>query len=164
MNICANSLQLSYLVRRALSKNKDILQHDPPVVPLQCPTEALHHCFPQHHFDVVHMRTLLGLSQVESFPVFFAAFDRRNSLDHANDPLMGILELIWVARCNAQSEATAAMPQLPVHESCPLPRPGGWVLLRHARNEGVAGHFQLGLHQWASADLDCDHGVLLCFV
>ncbi|CAK9074625.1 unnamed protein product [Durusdinium trenchii] len=82
----------------------DILQHDPPVVPLQCPTEALHHCFPQHHFDVVHMR---------------------NSLDHANDPLMGILELIWVAR------------------------PGGWVLLRHARNEGVAGHFQLGLHQWA---------------
>eukprot|EP00913_Durusdinium_trenchii_P003220 g2978.t1 len=38
---------------------------------------------------------------------------------------MGILELIWVAR------------------------PGGWVLLRHARNEGVAGHFQLGLHQWA---------------
>ncbi|CAL1139002.1 unnamed protein product [Cladocopium goreaui] len=82
----------------------DILQHEPPAFPLQCATEALNECFPQHHFDVVHMR---------------------NSLDHANDPLMGILQLIWVVR------------------------PGGWVLLRHARNEGVAGHFQLGLHQWA---------------
>ena len=28
------------------------------------------------------------------------------------------------------------------------------MLLRHARNEGVAGHFQLGLHQWAPAALD----------
>eukprot|EP00434_Breviolum_minutum_P015454 symbB.v1.2.013616.t1/scaffold968.1/size148170/11 len=82
----------------------DILQHEPPALPVQCPTESLHECFPQHHFDVAHVR---------------------NSLDHANDPMVGILQLIWVVR------------------------PGGWVLLRHARNEGVAGHFQLGLHQWA---------------
>jgi len=82
----------------------DILGHEPPAVPAQCPTELLHQCFPQHHFDVVHVR---------------------NSLDHANDPLLGIRQMLQVAR------------------------PGGWVLLRHARNEGVAGHFQLGLHQWA---------------
>ncbi|CAJ1331829.1 unnamed protein product [Effrenium voratum] len=82
----------------------DMLQHEPPAVPVQCPTESLHECFPRHHFDVAHVR---------------------NSLDHANDPLQGILKLLWVVR------------------------PGGWVLLRHARNEGVAGHFQLGLHQWA---------------
>ncbi|CAE7174723.1 SHOC2 [Symbiodinium pilosum] len=82
----------------------DILGHEPPAVPAQCPTELLHQCFPQHHFDVVHVR---------------------NSLDHANDPLLGIRQMIHVVR------------------------PGGWVLLRHAQNEGVAGHFQLGLHQWA---------------
>eukprot|EP00435_Cladocopium_sp_Y103_P069182 s475_g32.t2 len=95
----------------------DILQHEPPAFPLQCPTEALNECFPQHHFDVVHMRSELNIVLFNVIPW--------NSLDHANDPLMGILQLIWVVR------------------------PGGWVLLRHARNEGVAGHFQLGLHQWA---------------
>merc|ERR1712048_1156978 len=77
---------------------------DPPFVPQQCPVEELHRCFPQDHFDVVHMR---------------------NSLDHAFDPLLGIRRLLHVAK------------------------PGGWVLLRHARNEGVPGQFRVGLHQWA---------------
>lgn len=49
----------------------------------------------------------------------------RNALDHAGDPLLGLRRMLEVVR------------------------PGGWVLLRHARNEGVPGHFQLGLHQWA---------------
>lgn len=49
----------------------------------------------------------------------------RNALDHAADPLLGLQQMLEVVR------------------------PGGWVLLRHARNEGVAGHFQFGLHQWA---------------
>jgi len=49
----------------------------------------------------------------------------RNALDHATDPLLGIKMMLEVTK------------------------PGGWVLLRHARNEGVAGQFQFGLHQWA---------------
>lgn len=49
----------------------------------------------------------------------------RNALDHAVDPLLGLSQMLEVVR------------------------PGGWVLLRHARNEGVPGHFQFGLHQWA---------------
>ncbi|CAK0900670.1 unnamed protein product, partial [Prorocentrum cordatum] len=49
----------------------------------------------------------------------------RNALDHAVDPLLGIRQLLSVVR------------------------PGGWLLLRHERNEGVAGQFQLGLHQWS---------------
>ena len=38
---------------------QDILGHEPPAVPAQCPTELLHQCFPQHHFDVVHVRNLV---------------------------------------------------------------------------------------------------------
>jgi len=49
----------------------------------------------------------------------------RNALDHAVDPLLGIRQMLEVTR------------------------PGGWVLLRHARNEGVPGQFRVGLHQWA---------------
>lgn len=82
----------------------DILGHRPPFVPVQCPAESLHRCFPRNHFDVVHIR---------------------NALDHAGDPLLGIQQMLEVLR------------------------PGGWLLLRHARNEGVPGQFQLGLHQWA---------------
>lgn len=49
----------------------------------------------------------------------------RNALDHTLDPLRGIQEMLQVVR------------------------PGGEVLLRHARNEGLPGHFQVGLHQWS---------------
>ena len=49
----------------------------------------------------------------------------RNALDHAFDPLQGIERMLQVCK------------------------PGGWVLLRHARNEGVPGQFRNGLHQWA---------------
>lgn len=76
----------------------------PPHLPIQCPVEELHSCFPAGHFDVVHMR---------------------NALDHVFDPLLGIQRMLHVTR------------------------PGGWVLLRHAQNEGVAGKFRNGLHQWA---------------
>lgn len=77
---------------------------EPPFLPVQCPVEELHTCFPPAHFDVVHIR---------------------NALDHSFDPVLGIERMLHVAR------------------------PGGWVLLRHARNEGVAGQFRNGLHQWA---------------
>ncbi|CAK0837909.1 unnamed protein product [Prorocentrum cordatum] len=60
------------------------------------------------------------------FPLgHFDVVHMRNSLDHAFDPLLAITRMLQVAR------------------------PGGWVLLRHARNEGVAGQFRNGLHQWA---------------
>lgn len=49
----------------------------------------------------------------------------RNALDHSFDPVLGIERMLQVTR------------------------PGGWVLLRHARNEGVPGKFRNGLHQWA---------------
>lgn len=67
---------------------------------------------------------------VESLQVCFPRehFDvvhMRNALDHAVDPLLGIRRMLEVTR------------------------PGGWVLLRHARNEGVPGQFRVGLHQWA---------------
>eukprot|EP00435_Cladocopium_sp_Y103_P011194 s2749_g2.t3 len=58
-----------------------------------------------------------------------------NALDHSFDPVLGIERMLQVTR------------------------PGGWVLLRHARNEGVPGKFRNGrmaegnvwicLHQWA---------------
>mmetsp|Transcript_36344 Transcript_36344/g.95383 ORF Transcript_36344/g.95383 Transcript_36344/m.95383 type:complete len:111 (+) Transcript_36344:239-571(+) len=49
----------------------------------------------------------------------------RNSLDHAYSPFDGILQLLAVTRS------------------------GGYVILRHARNEGVPGGFVFGLHQWS---------------
>lgn len=58
----------------------------------------------------------------------------RNALDHAVDPLLGIRQLLSVVR------------------------PGGWLLLRHERNEGVPGQFQLGLHQWAFDAADAPAG------
>eukprot|EP00929_Paragymnodinium_shiwhaense_P101191 TRINITY_DN64081_c1_g1_i1.p1 TRINITY_DN64081_c1_g1~~TRINITY_DN64081_c1_g1_i1.p1 ORF type:complete len:712 (-),score=102.79 TRINITY_DN64081_c1_g1_i1:71-2089(-) len=58
-------------------------------------------------------------------PDHFDIVHMRNSLDHAFDPMLGIERLLHVTK------------------------PGGWVLLRHARNEGVPGQFRVGLHQWA---------------
>lgn len=55
----------------------------------------------------------------------FDVVHMRNALDHAMDPLSGLTQMLQVTR------------------------PGGWVLLRHARNEGLPGLFRLGLHQWA---------------
>ncbi|KAF4667063.1 hypothetical protein FOL47_003789 [Perkinsus chesapeaki] len=48
-----------------------------------------------------------------------------NALDHAYDPMAGLRQLLHVTA------------------------PGGYVLLRHAQNEGVPGGFRFGLHQWA---------------
>jgi hypothetical protein len=58
-------------------------------------------------------------------PEYFNMVYMRNALDHAWDPLEGIRQMLAVTR------------------------PGGFVLLRHADNEGVAGSFRCGLHQWA---------------
>merc|ERR1711879_494268 len=58
-------------------------------------------------------------------PSYFDVVHIRNALDHAFDPLLGIERMLRVVR------------------------PGGWVLLRHARNEGVPGKFRNGLHQWS---------------
>merc|ERR1711871_167701 len=55
----------------------------------------------------------------------FDVVHMRNALDHAVDPLLGIEQMLAVVK------------------------PGGWVLLRHERNEGVPGQFRVGLHQWA---------------
>lgn len=64
-------------------------------------------------------------------PAHFDVVHMRNALDHVFDPLLGIQRMLHVVR------------------------PGGWVLLRHARNEGVAGNFRNGLHQWAFDVIEC---------
>jgi len=64
-------------------------------------------------------------------PGHFDVVHMRNALDHVFDPLLGIQRMLQVVR------------------------PGGWVLLRHARNEGIPGHFRNGLHQWAFDTLEC---------
>lgn len=74
----------------------------PPVATRFAPTEHLAALLPAADFDVVHCR---------------------NALDHAIDPVLGILEMLRVVRI------------------------GGRVLLRHFRNEGEAGDYR-GLHQW----------------
>jgi len=56
---------------------------------------------------------------------YFDIAHMRNALDHTMDPLEGMRQMLEVTR------------------------PGGWVLLRHARNEGSPGRFQVGLHQWS---------------
>lgn len=62
----------------------------------------------------------------ECFPSnHFDVVHMRNALDHTMDPLLGIRQMLEVVR------------------------PGGWLLLRHARNEGSPGAFQVGLHQWS---------------
>lgn len=62
---------------------------------------------------------LLELFEPESFDIAYAA----NALDHTYDPLLVIGNMISVVR------------------------PGGYVLLRHRRNEAKAKDY-LGLHQW----------------
>jgi len=57
-------------------------------------------------------------------PGHFDVVHMRNALDHTFDPLLGVERMLHIVR------------------------PGGWVLLRHARNEGVPGKFRNGLHQW----------------
>jgi len=60
------------------------------------------------------------------FPTdYFHLTHMRNALDHTFDPWIGLEEMIAVTK------------------------PGGLILLRHAENEGVAGKFRVGLHQWA---------------
>jgi len=64
-------------------------------------------------------------------PSYFDVVHMRNALDHVFDPMLGIQRMLQVVR------------------------PGGWALLRHARNEGVPGHFRNGLHQWAFDVVEC---------
>eukprot|EP00397_Hematodinium_sp_SG-2012_P031651 GEMP01033631.1.p1 GENE.GEMP01033631.1~~GEMP01033631.1.p1 ORF type:complete len:219 (+),score=51.88 GEMP01033631.1:1221-1877(+) len=62
----------------------------------------------------------------ECFPQnYFHVTHMRNALDHTFDPLVGLEQMLAVTK------------------------PGGIVILRHAENEGVAGKFRVGLHQWA---------------
>ncbi|CAE7447796.1 ubiE [Symbiodinium pilosum] len=75
----------------------------PPKKLTQCPLEALSTCFPDHHFDLVHVR---------------------NALDHSLQPTRAIREMLKVTR------------------------PGGRVLLRHARDEAAHMNFT-GMHQWS---------------
>ncbi|KAF4694018.1 hypothetical protein FOZ60_009456 [Perkinsus olseni] len=56
---------------------------------------------------------------------YFAVTHMVNALDHSYDPMAGLRHLLHVTA------------------------PGGYVLLRHAENEGVPGGFRFGLHQWA---------------
>jgi len=107
--------------------------------PLECNGERLHVVaadglarFYLQLYDILSHRPPATPVQcpAESLPQCFPRhhFDvvyMRNALDHAGDPLLGLRQMLEVVR------------------------PGGWVLLRHARNEGVPGQFQLGLHQWA---------------
>ena len=78
----------------------------------------------------INPRTMPVQCEVEElsrcFPVnYFDVVHMKNALDHSFDPLEGIKQMLHVLR------------------------PGGWIMLRHARNEGVDGGFRYGLHFWA---------------
>lgn len=74
----------------------------------------------------------------KSFPAnYFDVTHMCNALDHVFDPLVGLKQLLHVTR------------------------PGGVVVLRHARNEGVPGGFRVGLHQWAfDVDPETNHFIM----
>ena len=76
----------------------DTAENEPcKVCPLSVYRSPRYTCFPRNYFHVSHMR---------------------NALDHAFDPVEGILQLLHVTK------------------------PGGFVLLRHAQNEGVRGRVE----------------------
>lgn len=90
----------------------------------------------RRHHIAWPVRTVVGFA--EYLTAFFPrnSFDLvhcRNALDHSFDPVRGIEEMLAVAK------------------------PGGRVVLSHARNEGVYGNYE-GLHQW---NLDADNGCLI---
>jgi SAM-dependent methyltransferase len=95
-----------------LAKAYDQLLEQFKIVPLvrtqEAYVESLSETFPENSFDVVHMM---------------------NALDHSRDPLVGIYELVKMAR------------------------PGGYVVLSHATKEATRHHHS-GMHQW---DLSIDH-------
>jgi SAM-dependent methyltransferase len=79
---------------------------------------------------VPHIRTQRG--EVERLSELFAPdqFDlvyMRNALDHSYDPLLGIRQMLSVVK------------------------PGGWVYLHHAVNEGENEKYH-GMHQWNFTD------------
>lgn len=78
----------------------------PPVWTQYAPVESLSKHFSASFYDIVHMR---------------------NALDHSADPLLGLGEMLYVAR------------------------PGAPVFLSHARNVAMFEH-KVGFHQW---NLDC---------
>eukprot|EP00411_Alexandrium_monilatum_P099076 CAMPEP_0175800250 /NCGR_PEP_ID=MMETSP0097-20121207/86916_1 /TAXON_ID=311494 /ORGANISM="Alexandrium monilatum, Strain CCMP3105" /LENGTH=253 /DNA_ID=CAMNT_0017111525 /DNA_START=102 /DNA_END=859 /DNA_ORIENTATION=- len=69
--VAADGMARFYL--RVLDEHGLLPRH----LPVQCPVEELHGCFPSRHFDVVHMR---------------------NALDHAFDPLLGLRGMLHVLR------------------------------------------------------------------
>jgi len=77
-------------------------QIDPPVRTVPGRAEELSLIFGENCFDLVQAR---------------------NALDHAENPLQGLKEMV---RCV---------------------RPGGWVILNHNLNEGAGEHYR-GFHQW----------------
>lgn len=79
----------------------------PPIIPIECSAEGLSELFPISHFDLVYAR---------------------NSIDHTQNPLACIREMMEVS--------------------------GGRVLLEHRRNEGLRENY-IGLHQW---NFDCVDG------
>lgn len=72
------------------------------VMPEYAMVERLHEKFDENTFDIVHMR---------------------NSLDHAFNPLVGIIQLLFVCKIN------------------------GKIILQHARNEAENENY-VGFHQW----------------
>ena len=60
------------------------------------------------HEERIDRSLILRVSLVCGFCIawHFTALGSRNSLDHANDPLMGILQLIWVVRSAAEITET----------------------------------------------------------
>ena len=63
------------------------------------------------HEEQIDRSLILWISLVCGFCIawHFTALGSRNSLDHANDPLMGILQLIWVVRSAAQITETVGL-------------------------------------------------------
>eukprot|EP00435_Cladocopium_sp_Y103_P008120 s2749_g2.t1 len=140
--VAADGLARFYL--KVLDEN----EMEPPYLPVQCPVEeaatrgGLGECNavsskalamekPSGRF-VTGTKSLQGDPKERAaelhlcFPAaHFDVVHIRNALDHSFDPVLGIERMLQVTR------------------------PGGWVLLRHARNEGVPGKFRNGLHQWA---------------
>ena len=72
------------------------------IMPEYAMVERLHEKFDENTFDIVHMR---------------------NSLDHAFNPLLGIIQLLFICKIN------------------------GKIILQHARNEAENENY-IGFHQW----------------
>eukprot|EP00403_Amphidinium_massartii_P007955 CAMPEP_0178372322 /NCGR_PEP_ID=MMETSP0689_2-20121128/1291_1 /TAXON_ID=160604 /ORGANISM="Amphidinium massartii, Strain CS-259" /LENGTH=623 /DNA_ID=CAMNT_0019992237 /DNA_START=174 /DNA_END=2045 /DNA_ORIENTATION=+ len=105
--------------------SRDVLRI--PVVAADGLARYYQRVFDEHSFQPLYWPHQCPVEELDTcFPAsHFDVVHCRNALDHSFDPLLGMIKMLHVVR------------------------PGGWVLLRHARNEGVPGQFRNGLHQWA---------------